>query len=717
MNLTRNRYSKVLSLLLCFAMLMTSSVVVFAGENLGGTSEKVHVIPANEGLVLNEGLHELVIMGTTDIHAYVMPYDYMSGSDNRAYGLSRIATLVEQIRSERSNTLLIDTGDTIQGSMLGNMDAVIQPLKEGEVHSVIGSMNMMSYDAAILGNHEFNFGLDFLNRVYSDADFPVVNANVYKAGTDENYFEPYVILDREVDGKAIKIGVIGFVPPQIMIWDKMHLDGLVETREIVETAEKFIPMMKADGADLIIAVAHTGIEVTNNVSENAAYYLSQVPGIDAMLLGHQHKRFPSADYDGIEGIDIEKGTINGVPTIMPGAWGNNLGEITLVLSHNDDKWEVVSSQSALTAVANADGPVYAPNEEIVAFVTDRHDATIEYVNTPVGETLTELNTIFSRVMDNKAVQLINDAQLWFVESHFDNFVGTEYEGLPILSAAAPFLAGRHGAHYYTMVPVGGVAVRDIANLYIYDNTFQIVKIDADALLGWLEKNAENFNQIDPTSTEDQVLLDYNFRGFNFDHIDGIAYKIDVTQAVGERVVDVTYNGQPIESGMEFLVVTNNYRASGGGDHLRNAEIIYSGTEENREIIINYVTEMDGVSPELKHYWSIVPVETAGSVLFRSSPLGKDYIASQGIEHIQYVGDEEAWAIYEIDLAYNLNVSSDLVVVEAEEQETEIYMVVAGDVLWKIAKAHNTTWEALAALNGLENPNLILVGQKLLVPVK
>ncbi|WP_090438866.1 bifunctional 2',3'-cyclic-nucleotide 2'-phosphodiesterase/3'-nucleotidase [Natronincola peptidivorans] len=732
--------NRLISTILTLLLIVSSFSFAFGVTESDTTASTVVDIDltANNDIVAldnkGNGTHELVIMGTTDIHVNLMPYDYMTDRVNENHGMSKVATLIDQIRAQHKNTLLLDAGDMIQGSLLGNIEAVVDPLKDGEVHVSINSMNMMGYDAAILGNHEFNFGLDFLERAYSGANFPVVNANVYEVDTDENYFTPYVILDREIDGEAIKIGVIGFTPPQIMIWDKIHLDGKVYTKEIVETAEKFVPEMREAGADLIIAVAHTGIDANEGASENAAYFLSQVEGIDAMVLGHQHKRFPSTDYENIPGIDIEKGTINGVPTIMAGSWGNNLGTIALNLTYGNGVWTILDSKSELTATANL-----SPRQDIVDSVAAKHQQTIEYVNTPVGETYANLNTFFSRVMDNKVIQLVNDAQLWFADGFFD---GTEYEGIPVLSAAAPFKAGRHGPDYYTNVEAGGIAVKDVADIYIYDNTLQIVKVDTATLIGWLEKSAENFNQINPTKTDDQVLLDYNYRGFNFDHIAGIEYQIDVTKPAGKRIVNVTFEGKPLAAGMEFLVVTNNYRASGGGDHLlnSNSEVVYSGTEENREVIIDYITKVGAADPQVTNYWSILPVETAGRVIFRGSSIGQDSMDDFEAEKVAYIGEEDGWSLY----AYNLSLGAEeaaiiieepvveesvveetiveepVVVeepVEVIEAPTTIYIVQTGDWLSTIAMKYGTTWEELQEMNEIKNPNLIFPGQKIIVPAQ
>ena len=603
---------KLISTILISLLILSSFSLVFAGVEQA-TSEPV------EGAT-----HELVLLTTNDIHAYVMPYDYLTDTDDASFGLARTATLVEKLRAEYDNTLLVDAGDTIQGSMLGEIEAEVHPLEPGEVHAVIKAMNEMGYDVGAIGNHEFNFGLDFLDNVVAGAEFPMIVANVYDAETHENRFTPYVIQEHEIDGDPVSIGFIGFAPPQIMLWDRLHLEDEVYAEEIVETAEKFVPQMKEEGADLIVALAHTGIDIGDRTSENAAYYLSLVDGIDAMVLGHSHARFPGdSRYDDIEGVDNEKGTVNGVPAVMAGSWGRHLGEIKLDLSYDDGEWEVFGSASKVHDARNE-----APKQSIVDLVEERHNLVLDYIRTPVGKLSSEINAFFAKVADNKVTQLVNQAQLWYAEK---TPLEAEYEDLPVLSAAAPF-------RLQTQVDAGDITISDVVDIYIYSNTLQIVKVDGEELVGWLEKLAENFKQIDPTVTEEQNILADGFPAFNFDHIEGIEYNIDITKPVGERIVNLTYEGQPVTDDMEFLVVTNNYRAGGGGDHLTDANIIHSSLQQNREVIIDYIREEEEVDVELTNNWSILPVETAGDLVFEAHENAKDYYDAVGVKNVSHVRD-------------------------------------------------------------------------------
>jgi 2',3'-cyclic-nucleotide 2'-phosphodiesterase/3'-nucleotidase/5'-nucleotidase len=588
--------------------------------------------------------HKLAIMGTTDIHAHMMPYDYMADVKRDHFGLSKVYSVVEEQRANFDNTLLIDNGDIIQGSILGNMQTIVNDLPEGETNIIIQAMNLMDYDAAALGNHEFNFGLPMLNQIVETSNFPWIGSNIYDAKTDEHAYEPYVMLDHEVDGKDIKVGVLGFVPPQIMIWDKMHLDGEIYVEEIVETAEMLIPQMQEEGADIIVVASHSGIDRNDAAGENASYELSKVDGIDALITGHLHHVFPNDvnRYKDYEGVDLEKGLLNGVPTVMPGAWGSHLGMIELDLTHENGEWSIADGIGY-----NIETKSYEPHQKIVDLVKDLHEETIAYVNGPVGQTTREMNTYFARVMDNSVVQLVNEAQLDFAEKHF---AGTEYENMPVLSAAAPFQAARFGPDYYTTVD-GDLAIKDVADIYIYDNTLHIVEVDGNDVKRWLEYSARQFNQIDPEVTDPQNLTNLDFRGFNFDVIEGVEYEIDVTKPLNERIVNLTFEGEALDMDEKFLVVTNNYRASGGGDHLlgaKSVEPVYQGTEENREVIIEYIRNLGTIDVLPSNNWQIAPFEAEGSITFQSSPAAESYIARAGKENfITYLEqDSQGFGVYE-----------------------------------------------------------------------
>lgn len=280
--------------------------------------------------------------------------------------------MVKQARSEVANSVLVDNGDLIQGSPMGDYVAA-KGLTPGEVHPAYKAMNLLKYDVANLGNHEFNYGLDFLAEATNDAKFPYINANIIDAQSGKNYFNPYIIKPyqfKDTQGKTheIKVGYIGFVPPQIMIWDKKNLTGKVTVNDIKQTAETFIPKMRAEGADVIVAIPHSGISTDKyqQGAENSVYYLTQVKGIDAITFGHSHAVFPSKEFSQVPGVNLVKGTINGIPSVMPGRWGSHVGVIDLVLEEQQGQWLVTDSQSVARPIydANHQHSLAAEDKEI-----------------------------------------------------------------------------------------------------------------------------------------------------------------------------------------------------------------------------------------------------------------------------------------------------------------------------------------------------------------
>ena len=588
---------------------------------------------------------ELRLMETTDIHTNVVPYDYYQDAPTDAFGLAKTATLIRAAREEAPNSLLFDNGDLIQGSPLGDYKATIDPLEEGETHPVYQAMNLLGYDAANIGNHEFNYGLEFLQTALAGADFPYVNANVYRPGGTENYFEPYVLLKRDVTDVAgethtLTVGVIGFVPPQIMTWDRSNLQGRVVAKDMVEAARRYVPEMREAGADLVVAIPHSGFEAgeRQGMDENAVAYLTQVEGIDAVLFGHAHSVFPSEQFEGFPGADLDAGTINGVPAVMPGFWGDHLGVIDLTLERQNGAWAVTGSSSEARPIydAETETALVEADPEIVNAVREAHEGTLEYIRSEVAETEAPITSFFAQVLDDPSVQIVNQAQTWYTERAVQ---GTELEGLPILSAAAPFKAGgRGGAEYYTNIPAGTLAVKNVADLYIYPNTLKVVRLTGAGVREWLERSAGQFNQV-TANTGGEPLLNEDFPSYNYDVIDGVTYQIDVSQPsrydadgalVAEnahRIVNLHYQGEPVQDEQEFLVATNNYRASGGGAFpgLDGSNIVIDSPDENRQILIDYLTETGTVNPSADANWSFTDLPGEVTATFESAAVAQDAI--------------------------------------------------------------------------------------------
>ncbi|MCY6379937.1 bifunctional 2',3'-cyclic-nucleotide 2'-phosphodiesterase/3'-nucleotidase [Hoeflea prorocentri] len=619
----------------------------------------------------------LRLMETTDLHVHVFPYDYYGDRPSDSVGLSRTATLIRKFRDEATNSLLVDNGDFLQGNPMGDYIAYERGMKDGDMHPIIQAMNTLEFDASTLGNHEFNYGLDFLMKTLNGADFPVVSANVVKgalAGTprdDKLFLKPYVIIDRMIkDGNGqehpIRVGLIGFVPPQIMNWDRRHLEGKANARDIVDTAKAWVPEMKEAGADIIVALSHSGIDANDRSDgmENASLHLADVDGIDAVFTGHHHLVFPGPKYAGMPGIDAEKGTLFGKPAAMGGFWGSHLGIIDLMLERDGNEWKIAGFTTSAPSIYERDGrkviPVVEDQQDVLDSVKKEHDETLAYVRRAVGKTSAPLHSYFALVADDPSVQIVSQAQTWYIDQMMK---GTEWEGLPILSAAAPFKAGgRGGPDYYTDVAPGDVAIKNVSDLYLYPNTVRAVAITGAQVKDWLERSAGIFNRIEP-GKEDQALINNEFPSYNFDVIDGVTYRIDLTQPSkydpkGElldtnanRITDLKYNGEPIDPDQKFVVATNNYRAGGGGNFpgIDDDVVIFVGPDTNRDVIVRYIVDQGTINPSADSNWSFSPVEGA-TAIFETGPKAKAFMNDVRDVTIEDAGEgNEGFAKYRIKM--------------------------------------------------------------------
>ena len=643
------------------SMKTTMNRRMFLAASAGTTLIALH--PFSARAASNQA--HLRIMETTDLHVHVFPYDYYADKPRDTVGLARTASLIKNVRDEATNSMLLDNGDFLQGNPMGDYIAYERGMKDGDMHPVIAAMNTIGFDASTMGNHEFNYGLDFLMKSLAGAAFPVVSANIAtEMGAaprdDKTMLKPYVLLDKVLtdgagDSHPIKIGIIGFVPPQIMNWDRRHLEGNVMTRDIVATARAYVPEMKEAGADIIIALSHSGIAAsqTDEGLENASLQLAMVEGIDAIMAGHQHLVFPGPKFEGIDGVDSEKGTLHGIPATMGGFWGSHMGLIDLMLERSGSQWKIMSFVTEARPISKRgeDRSITALVESqqyVLDSVQKEHDETLEYIRRAVGKTAAPLHSYFALVADDPSVQIVSIAQKWYIT---EMLKGTEYAALPILSAAAPFKAGgRGGPEYYTDVAVGDVAIKNVSDLYLYPNTVRAVKVTGAQVKGWLERSAGMFNQIE-AGKADQVLLNPDFPSYNFDVIDGVTYEIDLSQpsrfdAKGgmmnegaSRITNLMYNGAPVTDDMEFIIATNNYRASGGGDFpgAKGDTIIFEAPDTNRDVIVRYIVEQGTINPKADANWSFKSLPGT-SVLFDTGPRAQDHIDDLEGINIEPAGD-------------------------------------------------------------------------------
>lgn len=596
---------------------------------------------------------QLQILATSDMHDYLMNYDYYTTSESNSLGLVKLASLIKEFRGEQDNVVLVDNGDLIQGNPLGDYFARVKPVQAGTAHPAYLALGELGYDAAGLGNHEFNYGLDFLKQIIKDSPVPIINANIYNAQTSQNEFKPYVIVTKRIVdekgvGQDIRVGIISFVPTQILNWDKLQLEGKVTVEDIKACAEKFIPIMKSEGADIIVALAHSGYGSNEGYvenGENVAYYLTLLEDIDVVIVGHSHDTFPSEDFiesSGYEKVDLARGTINDTFTVQPGKYAEGLGVITLQIQKQDDQYEITDGSTSVISAQDV-----ANDTELEALLMPYHNQVVAYVNEPVGEITAPINSFFALVSDNAGVQLISNAQIDYAKQAVEQYEELiPYKDLPILSAAAPFKAGlsKDGtkADDYVIIPAGNVAIKDVASLYKYPNTVSILKLKGSEVRQWLEMSAGLYNRINEGAEGNQVLLNNQFAAYNFDTIDGVTYEIDVTQparydtegnlvdANASRIVNLKYNGEALNDEQEFLIVTNNYRAGGGGNFpIFNGEtspVIYSSSDETRQIVADYIIKKGIITPEADNNWRIKPVETATNASFLSNTEAENELA-------------------------------------------------------------------------------------------
>ncbi|HTH09286.1 MAG TPA: bifunctional 2',3'-cyclic-nucleotide 2'-phosphodiesterase/3'-nucleotidase [Acidovorax sp.] len=637
----------------------------------------------------------LAVLETTDLHFNVRSYDYFKLAEDKSYGFERTATLVRAARKEFANTLLVDNGDTIQGTALADYEATISPIPCTQQLSMYKAMGALGFDAGTLGNHEFNYGLPFLNQVLgggldvegvdatkkcAGAGFPVVLANVVSNKTKKPLVQPYTLLERTLVAKAtdgkevklpIKIGVIGFTTPGIMNWDKRYLEGKVSTEGAVEAATKYVPELRAKGADIVVALLHGGLDgaAYSPTMENPGLHLSKVAGIDAMVMGHQHGVFPdTAATPGfnLPGVDHKAGTVNSVPAVMASSWGKALGVVQLALQWDGAKWTVnkSASKSELRNIQSknaAGATVYVDADPAVApLIEPQHQAAIQYVKTPIGQTDFRMSTLFADVGDPGAIQIVNQAQQAYVAAYIQTNL-PQYAQLPVLSVSAPFKSGFQGGADYTDVAVGPLAINNAADLYLYPNTVYAVKVNGGDIKNWLEAAAKRFNQIDPAKTGEQQLIS-SFPGYNFDMFTtpDVQYEIDVTQPVGSRIKKLSYLGKSIDEAQEFVIATNNYRATSGKsfiDKLDGSGTIWASPDANRDVVIEYIRKNPAVTRAANgaaKSWRFAKAAVAGPVVFSSGAKALSVAQAASLANVSLVAEDDGsgkgTSKYAIDLS-------------------------------------------------------------------
>jgi 2',3'-cyclic-nucleotide 2'-phosphodiesterase/3'-nucleotidase len=527
---------------------------------------------------------------------------------------------------------------------------------------MIAAMNALGFDAGTLGNHEFNYGLPALRRALAGAAFPVVAANV-RAG--EGLLAPAsTILERRVpgptrSGRPLRVGLLGVAPPQIAVWDRRILGSDVFTRDILEAAREEVPRLRASGADLVVALCHSGLghEAPEPLMENAAVPLAAIPGLDAVVVGHSHEVFPGGNRTATAAVDPAAGTIHGVPAVQPGAHGSHVGVIDIALRWRGEAggeergpWDVAGARARVIRVTPLGTPEAAiparADPGLAALAAPLHAHLLRAASEPVGETLVPLHSYLALVAGGAALDVVADAQ----RAHTRRILsGTGVEGLPVLAAVAPFRAGgRSGVGNYVDVRPGPVALRQAAGLYVFPNGVAVVEITGAGLRDWLERGASMFRTLVP-GVADQPLIDPAFPSYNFETIDGLEWVVDPTRPPrtdadgrvfdrgASRILELCHEGRPVEDGDRFALATNSYRLATGGAFAaaQGARRLHESPRQVRDVVIAHIRASPvNPAPRLRWRFAALPGTAAW---FDTGPGALAHLASADGRVIEDLG--------------------------------------------------------------------------------
>jgi len=515
---------------------------------------------------------QITILGTTDLHGNINPIDYYTNKpDNR--GVAKVATMIKRIRKEQPNVVLIDSGDTIQGSPLESFHGRKNNAPPDPMMLVMNSLN---YDSMTVGNHEYNFGLKVLEKARSEAKFPWLSANTYDIAKQQTHYKPYIV--KEVAG--VKIGILGLTTPGIPNWDNPPNYAGLEFHEPLVEARKWVPILRdQEKADVVVIAMHMGLEEDLSTGvmspgqvlhENEAILIAkEVPGVDVIFMGHTHRDVPSL-------------YINGVLLTQANHWGRHLARADLYLQKEGSGWRMYA-KSARTMPSD---DRVEPDPEVVKIAEPYDRETQAWLSREIGESTEELTARDARFRDTAILDLIQKVQL--------------DAGKADVSMVASFNPAAR-------IAKGPVSVRDIAGLYVYENTLVVLEVTGQQLKDALEHSAKYFKEYVPGKPASD-LVDEKIPAYNFDIAEGVTYDLDISKPIGQRIQNLRFHGQPLSLTRKLRLATNNYRVNGGGgyDMYKNAPVVYRSSEEIRELIIDWVEKNKTVPTKPNNNWRILP---------------------------------------------------------------------------------------------------------------
>lgn len=589
----------------------------------------------------------LRIIETTDLHMQLLGYDYFADQPQDGTGLIPLADQIAHCRQEPGITsILCDNGDFLQGNPLA--DHIMQSPAQRAAHPMIHAMNTLGYDAIGLGNHEFNYGLAALAEVLGALNAPVTCANI-DCVDGPDLAAPFVILDRMIsctDGqeRPIKIGIFGLVPPQILQWDKAHLSGRLSVADMIATAENIVPKLKSADADLVVALAHTGLgpEKAEPGMENAAIPLAAIPDIDVLLTGHIHDQFPGTDHAATDIVDPIAGTIHGTPTVMAGFIGNALGLVDVTLAWGENTWTVTDHCTRLAHAISQPSEPSPLQTDLIDSVTPLHTRILSEIRKPIAQTHHPIHSYFANFGPDATQDILARAQTAHIARAL---AGTAFAELPILSATTPYRAGgRGGPANYVDIPPGPVTISDIAAIFPFANQLCALRRTGAELRRWLERCASHFAQIKP-GEHDQPLLQKGSPSYNCDLITGLDYQFDLSepprfstegQSINPQATRLRYlqhKGRDVQDDDKFVVAVNSYRLSGAGGFEPGAtrDTLYMSDQLTRDILIDDLSKRGTIDPPTPHQSRLAHL-TDTSAVFCSAPAAKNHLFD-GVVHL------------------------------------------------------------------------------------
>ena len=587
---------------------------------------------------------KLTIFATSDVHGAIYPYNYFDHKPT-GQGLLVLRSYIEQYKKAHPDEIVItvDNGDLLQGDVWSDYD-----VEHPEDPLIADQLNEM-YDVIGLGNHEFNFGLEYLDAVYSKVETPLINSNIeFLDSPLSDKIKKNVILDYDTPEGALRIGFVSAVPTQIMKWDKQNLEGRVDVDPMQDSIDREVAALKAEGADMVILLSHSGMsrakEDLEKFGENQTLLMTFLKDIDGIVFGHTHELFPHDSYEiDVSTLDIVKGTVNGVPMVQPDVSASHLGKLSFEIDMKDE-FTITDSKAQLIEAAKI-----TPSVRLLEKYEGHHRKVLKFLSTEFGEIETAWHSYFSRVAPSYSVQAVAEAV-----KHHTHEIKEEINlpDLPVLAFASAVKSGRDGPDDYTVIDAGPFTLSDAIDLYKHANSFMIIKVDGRTLKEWLEWSASQF-----TSPDDDNLLHPNrsregFPGYNFDLFIDLDYTIDISRppryssaakqiSDSERITAMSYEGRTIAPDDEFIIPAHNYRVS-YTQFLRDREVLHASDQSIRDLVIKYMKEEPDF--KLKNPITIIP---GGRYHFISATKAQEYIKDEPVRHIREIDDGFSW--YEIEM--------------------------------------------------------------------